>query len=140
MDERGQIGNIPDIKPKDETEMLGLPIISPEKSEQDRVEILDKLRALKRWNGNIIEERKSSLSEDTKYKVRKNWFAAVLANIQLVVEDSNFKNENLTDRFNEISDKYCTRDFQRRDTTAEDIEEVGDLLQAVINKLEGKTG
>jgi hypothetical protein len=108
----------------------------PEKSEQDKIDILSKLKELREWNGDISEERMSSTSEDTHYKVRKNWFASVLALTELA-DEWHLLGEDLSSRFRKLSEKYCNEDFRLRDTTAQDIEEIDKFLREVIGKLEG---
>lgn len=106
------------------------------KREEDRQEIIKRLKDLLIWNNEIPEEIITCKSPDPRYKIRRGWFAAVLTIMQWA-NNEKLLSPNSSDRLCQMLKLHQSKEFKARDKTAQDIEEIDEFIDEVIRELEG---
>ena len=80
--------------------------------------------------------------DKSNYKVRKNWWAGVLADLANILEEGLIKDEELKERIWAFLQEYTANGFfaRQRLTTQEDIVKVNALIDEVLRSLEANGG
>lgn len=89
------------------------------------------------WSNEQPAEIISSEHSNPLNKYRKGWFTSVIGNLQIGVR-KNLWNEDITKQVDELTDIYCTPEFQlKAKVTQADIQRI-DRILAVVTGLNGQ--
>lgn len=90
---------------------------------------LEHLRYLREEFSDEIPEK---IIHSGPYKVRKNWWQGVTADLEAVIEDEDIKDSELLTEVQSFLINHLTDEFNERLTTAQDIEEANVLIDKVL--------
>ena len=101
--------------------------------EQDLMEHLRELRG--GWSDEIPQEVIHSNALDNRYKVRRNWFTGVVADVANLLDEGTLKSEGSKKAAEKLLKRFTSKEFTSRElTTAKDIQTANRLIDVILGK------
>lgn len=112
--------------------------ISPDRSEENRKKSIDFLRSLlDDWSDEVPDEVIRGYDENKNFKVRKNWFMAVVGQLELAAIDFLDNNKDLALDIKSFSIECTSKEFhESKKTPLEYVHRANDLLKRTLEYLE----
>jgi uncharacterized protein YaaW (UPF0174 family) len=102
----------------------------------EKFDLREQLKSLRRdWSDEIPQEVIHFNDEDSKYKVRRNWFQQIVTNTWMLLDEGKISNEESKKAAEELIEKFTSEEFvERKLTTSEDIETANHLMDVILGE------
>lgn len=88
-----------------------------------------------KWKDEIPDRVIHSSDNDNKFKVRRNWFQAVVGTVESLVDTGQIKGSTKLRAANELMDTFTAEEFIQQDlTTPGDINNANRLIDIILNR------
>lgn len=96
--------------------------------------MLEHLRGLRTgWKDEIPDRVIHSNEPDNLYKVRRNWFTGVVADVENLLIEGSITNGNKRAAAEQLLDRFTSEEFRDQElTTAEDIQTANRLIDIIL--------
>ena len=114
--------------------IAGSPLEDSNYLNKEALEIIGHLKRLKDAHKNDVPKEiiRGWNRDKLDYKVRKNWWVGVMADIANLLEEDFIRDEKLIVSMKYFLKKYVNNEFVDRLTTAEDIQEANQLIEKIV--------
>ncbi len=98
--------------------------------------MLEHLRGLRTgWKDEIPGKVIHSDAADNRYKVRRNWFTGVVADVENLLTDGEITTDEGRAAAGQLLDTFTSEEFTRRElTSAQDIQTANSLIDVILGK------